>query len=696
MILTVLNALKRRLVLRVALIIFVVFGLVLTLYSAVMIAETTGSLERAATEKGIAMARQGAAMAQYVFETAIRNGQLTEAELFDSPLEEIPGTNPKKYRSRYDAFTDATLKPLQDVFLQSPGVTFALAAERSGYVPTHNVEERSKRLFNDPVGLAAAQNASKPLVQDYRRDTGERIADISSPIFVNGRHWGAFRVGLSKAALDQAALSIWLRYGLLGTGVILLESLLIGWLLQRALRPLKAMEQAVASVADGNLAQRIEVTSEDEVGRIGMSLRRMVENLRGMVRGVKAAAQVVEGNVHRIEDGARGLSQVSRVQSNKAEDSTRLMREMAESIQRVAGNADVLAQNVEVTSSAIAEMAASARQVAGNAEALGATMDETSAAIEEMAASIQQVAKNVEDTSQVAGEAASAAHEGRRAVEQTMEGMDRIERTMREISAAIDRLGQSSGEIGTIIAVIEDIADQTNLLALNAAIEAARAGEAGRGFAVVADEVRKLAERSARATGEITELIKGIQQEASEAIASARDGDRAIRQGADLADQAGRSLDAIVTAVDKASELMRHVSLATQEQAKAASQITQAVRRMTALSLEVTEATREEAAAAAQITTAVDAMNQMTQSVTSATSQQRAACDQTVGAAEAILDASRETADASALIAREIADVKQQVTALMTSIAHFRDEGDGFVTQTVPAALPASPGTGRD
>ena len=125
--------------------------------------------------------------------------------------------------------------------------------------------------------------------------------------------------------------------------------------------------------------------------------------------------------------------------------------------------------------------------------------------------------------------------------------------------------------------------------------------------------------------------------------------------------------------MDKAGDLMTHVSLATQEQAKAANLITQAVRHMSALSLQVTEATREEAAAATQIIEAVASMNHMTHQVTLATAQQRQECEQTVGAAEQILGASRETAGASQLIAREVSDVKLQVEALMQSIAYFHD-----------------------
>jgi methyl-accepting chemotaxis protein len=277
-----------------------------------------------------------------------------------------------------------------------------------------------------------------------------------------------------------------------------------------------------------------------------------------------------------------------------------------------------------------------------------------------MAASVRQVSQNVHDANREAEQSAAVAKQGRDAVEQTVVGMGEITQAMTDVVAVIGNLGQSSAEIGAIIAVIDDIAEQTNLLALNAAIEAARAGEHGRGFAVVADEVRKLAERSAKATGEIATLIKGIQKEAEAAVVSTRRGEQAISEGTRLASTAGTSLEGIVSSVSRVSTLMQQISQAMSEQDRAAAQITEAVGSMSSLTFQVTTATREQAKGSEQIIQAVDTMNRMTHEVSMATSEQKKGGDQVVQAVESIN--------------RMSLGLQSQSRQLMEAIAFFKEE----------------------
>ncbi|MBO9541358.1 HAMP domain-containing protein [bacterium] len=678
--------------LRIATFLVLGLGLLMSALCAFFISTAAQKMEYNLLLKGKGMARQGAAVVAELLSTGIRDGKLSADEAFDESYQAIAGSETAKYRTRFVAFTDLALPRVQDVFMKDPDILFAAAADRNGYIGTHNNPERSKRRFDDPIGLKAAQNTEAAgLVQLYHRDTGEWAWDISSPITIEGRHWGAFRVGFSKARLDGQIRDFVLTMASASVVVIALLSAFVFWLLRRALRPLDHMVRVVEAVSHGDLRHNVEVRSADEIGKMAASLQRMIASLRQVVGTVRGAAHVVEGGVSEISASAEEMSRASQSQAAAAEETSSSMDEMAAAIQQVAGNAQTLAQSVDDTSSAIEQMMASIRHVAGNSDNLNSAVSETSAAIEEMAASIQQVARNIEETHQVAGHASEAAREGQQAVEKTVAGMTNVSQVMGEVIHAIEGLGKRSGEIGAIVEVIDDIAEQTNLLALNAAIEAARAGEAGRGFAVVADEVRKLAERSAKATKEIAELIKGIQRETQHAIESSDRGEHAIREGVTLAQAAGQSLSAIVGSVERAGVLMGQIAQASQEQANAAEQITGAVANMSHLTQQVTSATREEAVGSEQIVRATDVMNQMTHQVSEATSEQKKGGERIVLAAENVSRAAQEASEATRLIAQASGGLQAQATTLLDAIAFFKLDDAHERTQRVPAAEKSVP-----
>ena len=193
-------------------------------------------------------------------------------------------------------------------------------------------------------------------------------------------------------------------------------------------------------------------------------------------------------------------------------------------------------------------------------------IDSVASATAEMSQTIVDVARNASDASDMAKGASATAEKGKDAVKHAVDAIIGIAESVRSSSLTIGELGRSSQEIGEIIAVINDIADQTNLLALNAAIEAARAGEQGRGFAVVADEVRKLAERTSRATGEITEKIKGIQSQSEVSVLAMGKCTKDAENGVVLAGNAAHALEEIVGATQKATDMIQRIAAATEEQ----------------------------------------------------------------------------------------------------------------------------------
>jgi methyl-accepting chemotaxis protein len=228
---------------------------------------------------------------------------------------------------------------------------------------------------------------------------------------------------------------------------------------------------------------------------------------------------------------------------------------------------------VDYLASSSGELSAAATSIAGGSTSQSARAAQVATASQEMSSTIAEITRSVSCASEAAKAANEVAENGGKIVVKTIESMDGISKTAKESSGLISGLGGRSREIGSIITVIEDIADQTNLLALNAAIEAARAGEQGRGFAVVADEVRRLAEKTMKATKEIDTMIRAMQDETGKAIASMENEVSAVGAGARLAEEAGASLNEIVSRVEVVTRMIETVMVAIQQQQAATEQI---------------------------------------------------------------------------------------------------------------------------
>jgi PAS domain S-box-containing protein len=246
-------------------------------------------------------------------------------------------------------------------------------------------------------------------------------------------------------------------------------------------------------------------------------------------------------------------------------------------------------------SSSATEILAAAEQIAVGSQRQADEITNTSSAVEEMAASMNQVSRNAEASAEAARRALDMAEHGDKSVRDTSEAMSRIDSAVLQTSDKMRLLGARSSEISEIIDLINDIAAQTNLLALNAAIEAAHAGEAGVGFSVVAEEIRKLAERSARATKDVASLIKSIQNETSEALLAMEAGMNEVKGGSSLASQASRALQDISAAVRQSSELIEEISAASDEQARVTSNLAGAMQTISSITLETSAGAHETA-----------------------------------------------------------------------------------------------------
>jgi methyl-accepting chemotaxis protein len=261
--------------------------------------------------------------------------------------------------------------------------------------------------------------------------------------------------------------------------------------------------------------------------------------------------------------------------------------------------------------SASAQISSSTEQMASGSQQQTSQTDAVAAAVEQMTMSIKENSRSATQTAETAREAKEAAQQGGDVVRETIERMKRIGEVVNQSAGTVQALSKSSDQIGEIIGVIDDIANQTNLLALNAAIEAARAGEQGRGFAVVADEVRRLAERTTKATKEITEMIKGIQTETSGAVTSIEGGTAEVKEGIALAEKAGESLRHIVLTSENVREMIEQIAAANEEQARTSDQISKNVEAISNVTSETAQGTHQIAQAAEDLNRLTEKLQQL-------------------------------------------------------------------------------------
>ncbi len=266
---------------------------------------------------------------------------------------------------------------------------------------------------------------------------------------------------------------------------------------------------------------------------------------------------------------------------------------------------------VEATASASSQISSSTEEMAAGSQEQSSQAAEVATAVEEMTKTILENSRNALNAVETARNAKQSAEQGGKVVAETVNGMKRIAGVVMKSAETVQELGRSSQQIGEIISVIDDIADQTNLLALNAAIEAARAGEQGRGFAVVADEVRKLAERTTKATKEIATMIKKIQSDTAGAVTSMEEGTKEVNSGITLADKAGKSLHEIVSISQTVTDMITQIATASEEQTTASEQISKNVEAISTVTGETASGTQQVARAAEDLNRLTENLQQL-------------------------------------------------------------------------------------
>jgi len=288
----------------------------------------------------------------------------------------------------------------------------------------------------------------------------------------------------------------------------------------------------------------------------------------------------------------------TKLSSDRDDEIGSLQRGFDKFVDSIKETLQLVSQASDAVACASSEISSSTEEMAAGTQEQSNQSAEVSSAVEEMTKTIIENSKNAVQTAETAKRARGAAEQGGKVVEATVAGMHLIASVVKQSADTIKALGNSSDQIGEIIGVIDDIADQTNLLALNAAIEAARAGEQGRGFAVVADEVRKLAERTTKATKEIASMIKTIQNDTKGAVISMNEGTKQVDEGIKLAERAGISLKEITYVSQTVTDMITQIAAASEQQSTASEQISKNVEAITSVTGQTANGTQQIARAA--------------------------------------------------------------------------------------------------
>ncbi len=519
----------------------------------------------------------------------------------------------------------------------------------------------------DEDGTIAAHNIPSKIGLKLSSDEISRVKNVGTkidviqlddfyytviPSFISGgRPRAFFMIGSPRKNLSKLINRALLRQLiLLCVYIFLLIFLGAVYIQKTVIQPLTKLVKHTRQVEEGDLSHDARQLTSDEIGTLTGAYNSTVRKLKEMILSVKNLASEISTSSEEISfkyakvkrdidlqtrllfDSAKSVellvqnikeinSKTERLNISSQESSSSISR-LGHAIQQIEENTKSLSNALSNISSAVDQISSSISEVANNTKALATDSQEMASSISEINYSLQEVARNTETGMELAERTNREVIEGMEKTEQTVKGMAQISSSMDEIHGIINLLGVRSTQIGDILTVINSIAEQTNLLALNAAIIASQAGEYGKGFQVVANEIRNLAERTAASTAEIDNLIKTAQNDVKKAISAVEKGKTSVDEGKRFANEARETIARITAGTEKVLNSIRAITKATKEQLTAISRISDAATRTSENINKIARATEEEASGAEHIKSNLQNINYLAEEIHKALSEQ--------------------------------------------------------------------------
>ncbi|MCK4623534.1 MAG: HAMP domain-containing protein [Desulfuromonadales bacterium] len=461
-----------------------------------------------------------------------------------------------------------------------------------------------------------------------------------------------FMIALNRSAI-QAANSSLRQTLMMSTIGVMVAAVLLGMIISRGIAmPLNSMVTNLQEIAEGeaDLTKTLDVSTQDEIGSLANSFNHFVKRLRSIIEKTRSTAGSLSEGTQTIRNRFGEMNNTANQQTKALEQAHQGVTEIGQSAGEVADNVSTLVASVQQSSAAthelesttfviaeqmenlfgiisdlsssIHQLSSSNEQIDGNVIELSHNARETSLAAEELEQATNTIKESAEQTSQLAQQAANESLEGKAAVQDTILGISELQLMMEQAHLAIKDLGERSDAIGSIVNVIADVADQTNLLALNAAIIAAQAGEHGQGFAVVAEEIRDLAERTSVSTKEIAEIVENLQQGTQTAVATIEAGTVRAQQEVARSHTAGEALKKLHESSISSTEQITGIARQTQKQSEENRKITQAVLGFTSMLEQIASSIGQQSASTHNLASAAESMKNIAAKVKNSTLEQ--------------------------------------------------------------------------